>query len=146
MSGKAVSVLIVEDDPNLAKVLQRALSDLGYVAAMASSAEMAVSEASKRCPDVGLVDVRIEGTLDGIDAAEILGSRFGIPIVFLTDHADDATIERARKTEPYGYLLKPVTSAELRSVIELALYGHERKRRPRARNGVLPDGAIGCRR
>ena len=126
MSGKIISVLIVEDDRIVAHDLQQTLADLGYDAyAIASSAETAVSEASKRCPDVVLVDVGIKGTLDGIDAAEILRSRFSIPIVYLTAHAEDAIIERANKTEPYGYLFMPVNSAELRSVIELALHRHE---------------------
>ena len=80
---------------------QQTLSRLGYDAyAIASSAEEAVAEALKRRPDVVLVDVEMKGTLDGIDAAEILRSRFSIPIVYLTAHADDATIARANRTEP----------------------------------------------
>ena len=134
---KSVSVLIVEDDGVVARDLQQTLSRLGYDAyAIASSAEEAVAEALKRRPDVVLVDVEMKGTLDGIDAAEILRSRFSIPIVYLTAHADDATDARAKKTEPYGYLLKPVDSAELRSVIEVALYGHERRMQVREREEV----------
>ena len=130
-------MLIVEDDAVVAEDLQQMLSRLGYEAyAIAASAEAAVAEALKRRPDVVLVDVEMKGTLDGIDAAEILRSRFNIPIVYLTAHADDATIARANRTEPYGYLLKPVDSAELRSVIEVALYGHERRKQVREREEV----------
>ena len=76
------------------------------------------------------MDIRIRGKLDGIDAAEVLRARFGVPVVYLTAHADEATIERAKRTEPAGYLVKPVKSAELRSAIEVAIYRHELRSAP----------------
>jgi len=133
VAAEKPSVLIVEDDRIVAKDLQQTLADMGYDAfAIASSADEALAQASKRRPDAVLMDIRIKGTLDGIDAAEVLHSRFDVPIVYLTAHADEATIERAKKTEPYGYLVKPVKDAELRSVLEVALYRHTRAQRPRA--------------
>jgi DNA-binding NarL/FixJ family response regulator len=133
-------VLIVEDERIVAKDLQETLAGMGYDAfAIASSADEAVSEASKRRPDVVLMDIRIKGALDGIDAAEILRQRYGIPIVYLTAYADEATLERAKKTEPYSYLLKPVKAAELRRVMELALYKHAAE--SRAETPPRPPGA-----
>lgn len=133
-SAKAYSVLIVEDERIVAKDLQQTLAGMGYDAfAIASSADEAITRASENCPDVVLMDIRIKGRRDGVEAAAILRERFGVPVVFLTAHADDATIERAKRTEPHGYLVKPVKSAELRSAIEVAVYRHEMEKRLRER-------------
>src|SRR5437867_4192124 len=128
------SVMVVEDERIVAKDLQQTLAGMGYDAfAIASSAEEAVARASERCPDVVLMDIRIKGRRDGVETAEILRQRFRVPVVYLTALADDGTIDRAKKTEPYGYLLKPVKPAELRSAIELSLYKHEMEKRLRER-------------
>jgi two-component system cell cycle sensor histidine kinase/response regulator CckA len=128
------SVLIVEDERIVAKDLQLTLGELGYDAfAIASSAEEAIARASERCPDLVLMDVRIKGRRDGIETAEILRNRFDVPVVYITAHADSATLDRAKKTEPYGYLLKPINSAELRSVVEVSLYKHAMEKRLRER-------------
>ena len=79
------------------------------------------------------MDIRIKGQRDGIETAQILRTRFDVPVVYLTAHADAATIERAKRTEPLGYLMKPVRAAELRSAIEIALYVHEMERQLRER-------------
>jgi PAS domain S-box-containing protein len=133
--GRAAhSVLIVEDERIVAKDLQQALSGMGYDAfAIASSAEEAIARATEQCPDVVLMDIRIKGDRDGIQTAEILQSRFHVPVIYLTAHADEATIERARTTQPHGYLLKPVKTGELRSAIEIGLYRHEMEKRLRER-------------
>jgi PAS domain S-box-containing protein len=134
LPDRAYSVMIVEDERIVAMDLQQSLTGMGYDAfAIASSADEAVARASERRPDVVLMDIRIKGKRDGIEAAEILGSRFGIPVVFLTAHADDATVERAKKTEPFAYLLKPLKSGELRSAIEISLCRHELEKRLRER-------------
>ncbi len=123
------AILIVEDERIVAKDLQRTLADMGYDAfAIASSAEEAVARASLRRPDVVLVDIRIKGEEDGIQTAEILKKKFKVIIIFLTAHADEATIDRAKRTEPHGYLVKPVKDAELRSMIEISLYQVELER------------------
>jgi PAS domain S-box-containing protein len=128
------SVLIVEDERIVAKDLQQTLIDMGYDAfAIAASADEAVKCASGRCPDVVLMDIRIKGDRDGIETADVFRQRFDVPVVYLTAHADDATIQRAKKTEPYGYLLKPVKSGELRSAIEVSLHRHEMETRLRER-------------
>src|SRR5216117_3093203 len=132
------SVLIVEDERIVAKDLQQTLAGMGYDAfGIASSAEEAVARASERCPDVVLMDIRIKGRRDGVETAEILRQRFRVPVVYLTALADDGTIDRAKKTEPYGYLLKPVRPAELRSAIELSLYKHEMEKSPRERGRLM---------
>jgi signal transduction histidine kinase len=120
------AILIVEDERIVAKDLQQALTDMGYDAfAIAASAEEAVACASAKCPDVVLMDIRIKGQTDGIQTAAILKRQYPVIVIYLTAHADEPMVDRAKKTEPYGYLLKPVKVAELRSTIEIALYRRE---------------------
>jgi PAS domain S-box-containing protein len=121
----APSILIVEDELILAKDLQRTLRDLGYDAfGIASSAEDAVARAAETPPDIVLMDIRLTGRSDGIQAAAILQSKYSVIIIYLTAHADPATLERAIRTNPYGYLVKPVNPAELHTTIEVALHKH----------------------
>src|SRR6185312_5224629 len=123
------AVLIVEDERIVAKDLQQTLVGLGYDAyAIAASADEAVTRATERRPDVVLMDVRIKGGTDGIETAAILRERFGASIVYLTAHADDATIARATATHPHGYLIKPVNSFDLRSAIEIAVFARGAER------------------
>src|ERR1700685_1748131 len=105
MSGKAPpAILLVEDEQIVAKELQLTLNEMGYdVFAIADSAEEAVACASKKCPDLVLMDIRIKGRMDGIETAAILKEKFNCTLIYLTAYADEATIERAKKTEPYGY-------------------------------------------
>ncbi len=133
-SPRTASVLIVEDERIVAKDLQQTLAAMGYDAfAIATSGDEAISQASERRPDVVFMDIRIKGQRDGIETAQILRTQFDVPVVYLTAHADAATIERAKRTEPLGYLMKPVRAAELRSAIEIALYVHEMERQLRER-------------
>jgi len=120
------AILIVEDEVILAMDLKRTLIDLGYDAyAIASSAEAAVQRANERCPDLVMMDIRIKGPLDGIQTASLLKAKFSTAIIYLTAHSDKPMIERAKETEPQGYLLKPVSVAELRTTVEIALYKHQ---------------------
>jgi PAS domain S-box-containing protein len=120
------AILIVEDEVILAMDLKRTLIDLGYDAyAIASSAEAAVQRANERCPDLVMMDIRIKGPLDGIQTASLLKTKFSTAIIYLTAHSDKPMIERAKETEPQGYLLKPVSAAELRTTVEIALYKHQ---------------------
>lgn len=114
--------------------IQHMLTHLGYdVLATAASADDAIARASKTCPDVVLMDIRIKGERDGIEAAALLRERFDVPIVYLTAHADAATVERAKQTAPYGYLTKPFTEAMLTSAIEIATFKHQMDRKLRER-------------
>jgi CheY-like chemotaxis protein len=133
-ASTAKTILVVEDERIVAKDLQHLLSGFGYgVPATAASSEEAIRLAAETCPDLVLMDIRIKGQRDGIETAAILRERFGVPIVYLTAHADQDAVARAKKTEPYGYLVKPVRADELRSTIEIALYKHETERRLRER-------------
>jgi len=130
----AKALLIVEDESIVAHDIQQTLVAQGYDPfAIASTGEEAVAYASQRCPDLVLMDIRIKGRIDGVTTAGLLRKRFDVPIVYLTAHADEATVARARKTEPYGYLMKPVKSAELRSAVEIGLYKHQMDKRLRER-------------
>jgi len=131
---RTASILIVEDEGVVAEDLQQSLIELGYDAfAIAVSADEAIQAATERCPDVVLMDIRIKGARDGVEAATIIREQFRVPVVFLTAHADEATLDRAKRVEPAGYLVKPVRPAELKSAIEVAVYRGEMERRLRER-------------
>jgi CheY-like chemotaxis protein len=116
------SVLVVEDERVVAFDLAETLEDLGYdVIAVVSSADEALIAVGVRRPDLALLDICIRGTKDGIEVAEVLRDEFQVPAIFLTAHADVQTVERASRTDPFGYLVKPFEVRALRSALELAL-------------------------
>ncbi|MCC7163189.1 MAG: response regulator [Anaerolineae bacterium] len=125
-------IMIVEDERIVAKDLQFRLQGLGYqVAAMASEGHDAISKAGAIRPNLVLMDIRLENGMDGIEAAEQIRSELDIPVVFLTAYADQATLARAKITEPFGYILKPFEERELQSTIEIALYRHKAEQKLR---------------
>lgn len=106
--------------------LQEQLESLGYdVPLYVQSGEEAIKAAETMVLDLILMDIVIKGDIDGIKAAKEIKDRFGIPLVYITANADDATIRRAKVSEPYGYLVKPFNKRDLHSVVEIALYKHE---------------------
>lgn len=116
-------ILIVEDESMIARELAENLRNMGYeVTACAYSGAQAIAEASNTTPDLVLMDIRLQGTMDGVEAASRLQSQFGIPVVYLTAYSDEAILERAKATDPFGYLIKPCTETELRATIKMALY------------------------
>jgi len=118
-------ILVVEDEPIVAADLKVRLELLGcQVVGSVPSGEKAVALAEQRRPDLVLMDIRLEGRMDGIEAAQEIRRQWRLPVVYLTAYADDATLERAKVTEPYGYILKPFKDRELKTVIEMALYKH----------------------
>jgi PAS domain S-box-containing protein len=122
----ATSILIVEDERIVAKDLQQTLDEMGYDAfAIAASGDEAMAFATEKRPDVVLMDIRIKGPNDGIQTAALLKKRFPVIVIFLTAHTDETMIDRAKRTEPEGYLVKPVKDAELRSMIEIAMHRRE---------------------
>jgi signal transduction histidine kinase len=122
----APKVLIVEDEHIIASDLQGSLIDMGYDAfAIAASADEALACAAAKCPDVVLMDIRIKGPTDGIETAALLKQKFPISVIYLTAYADAGMVDRAKQTNPHGYLLKPVKLAELGSMIEIALHRSE---------------------
>ncbi len=119
-------IMIVEDERIVAFNLQRRLSELGYeVPAIAASGEEALRKADEVCPDLVLMDIRIEGDLDGIETASRLVTVHPAPVVYLTAYSEDSTLERARATRPYGYLLKPFSEREMHATIQMALERHQ---------------------
>lgn len=125
-------IMIVEDERILALDLAETLDDLGYtVAGMASRGEEAIELARQLDPQLILMDVRLDGEIDGITAAETIRDEHDVPVVFLTAHADDDTLHRATRSEASAYLVKPFKPPDLRCVIEIALHKHAADRRLR---------------
>lgn len=125
---KPVRVLIVEDEYILAINLQETLESLGYtVVDIADSAEAAIDKATQLRPTLILMDIRLRGELDGIDAAEQIWEKLQIPVIYVTGYSDKSTVERATLTFPFGYILKPIREQELYVAIQTALNRYERE-------------------
>lgn len=123
---KGVKILVVEDENIVALEIKKRLQKLGYVVpGVASTGEDAISKAEGILPDLVLMDIMLKGEIDGINAAGEIRKRFNIPVIYLTAYSDGDTIERAKLTEPYGYILKPFEEDDLRTAIEIALYRHQ---------------------
>jgi diguanylate cyclase (GGDEF)-like protein/PAS domain S-box-containing protein len=119
-------IFIVEDDPIIGKHLHRLLVEFGYqVAGPVSRGEDAVIQVSQCHPNLILMDITLEGEMDGIQAAEIIRSQYDIPIVYLTAYTDKKTLLRAKVTDPFGYLIKPFDERGLQTCIEMALSKHK---------------------
>ncbi|HTY21696.1 MAG TPA: response regulator [Desulfomonilaceae bacterium] len=119
---KKPRILVVEDDRIIASSLRMILEKLGYeVTALASTGQAAIREAEETKPDLVLMDIVLDGEMDGIEAARVIRSHLDIPIIYLTAHADHAMRERAAVTQPFGYLLKPIMKDDLRQMVEGAL-------------------------
>ncbi|MCP4539927.1 MAG: GAF domain-containing protein [Chloroflexi bacterium] len=126
-------ILVVEDEVVVAESIRNNLENLGYgVPDIADSGETAIEKAGATHPNLVLMDIKLSGDMDGIEAAEQIRVRFDIPVVYLTAFADDETLQRAKITEPYGYILKPLQVRDLHTNIEMALYRHKMERRLRA--------------
>jgi PAS domain S-box-containing protein len=125
-------ILIVEDDRVVARDIKQQLERIGHtVVGMTARGEDVVELARTASPTLVLMDIRLEGELDGIAAAAQLRAHQALPVVFLTAYADDQTVLRATRAEPFGYLVKPFDEAQLRTTIELALYKHAADQRLR---------------
>ena len=118
-------ILVVEDESIVAMDLRYKLQDLGYsVLATSRSGEDALERVAELNPDLVLMDISLDGEMDGIEAAGHIRERFDIPVIYLTALADEETLKRAKVTEPIGFVLKPITETALRTAIETALYKH----------------------
>ena len=125
----AYKVMIVEDEAIIALDLQSHLIQLGFeVTGTARSACEAFQEVENKPPDIVLMDIRIEGDMDGIAAAAIIRSRYHLPVIYLTAHADEATLARAEATEPFGYIMKPLQYLKVKAVVTMALRRHRTER------------------
>ena len=130
---KPTRILVVEDDPVVARDLQHQIQDLGCeCVGHAVAGEPAICLAGELRPDLVLMDVQLVGAMDGITAAQAIREQFALPVVFLTAFTGDTTIARAKLTDPFGYLIKPFRERDLRVGIELALYKHQTERKLQA--------------
>src|SRR5574341_853964 len=128
-------ILVVEDEAIVAEAIRRKLQKLGYsVPSTASRGEEAIKKVEENNPDLVLMDIVLQGEMDGIEAAEQIRTRFNIPVVYLTAYSDDKTLLRAKITEPFGYIIKPFKERELQVAIEIALFKHEMERKLKEKN------------
>jgi diguanylate cyclase (GGDEF)-like protein len=119
------SILLVEDNVIVAFDMKQRLEQLGYqVQGIIASGEEAIASVSRQAPSLILMDIYLEGPMDGIEAAQTILKQVQIPIIFLTGHDDEETLNRAKITEAFGYIIKPAKSRDLHVSIEIALYKH----------------------
>ncbi len=125
-----IQILVVEDESIVAKDIQMSLKDLGYaVSAVVSSGEEAIKKAEENNPDLVLMDIVLQDEMDGITAADQIRSRFNIPVIYLIAHAEEKTLERAKITEPFRYIIKPFEDQELHTIIKIAIYKHKMEKK-----------------
>ncbi len=135
--GRA-KILIVEDERIVALSIQSRLETLGYiVTGNVTSAEAAIEAIAQSRPELVLMDIKLKGKIDGIEAAAQIRAYFQLPVIYLTAYNDDDILNRAKLTEPYGYLLKPFESRDLLTAIEVALYKHQIEQQLREREQWL---------
>lgn len=121
----SAAILIVEDELLVAADLRYHLADMGYtIADILTSGEEVVQWVETSKPDLILMDIHLAGKVDGITAIELIRARYDIPVIYLTAFADEATLQRAKLTQPFGYIIKPFSDLDLRTTIEMALYKH----------------------
>jgi len=119
-------ILVVEDEVIVAKTIAGQLKQLGYaVADTASSGAAAIAKAAATQPDLILMDIVLKGEMDGVTTATHIRAQRDVPIIYLTAYADDNTLQRAKITQPFGYIVKPFTSNDLRVAIEIGLFKHQ---------------------
>ena len=137
-------IMVVEDEWIVAKEICKDLQDLGYsVCSTASTGDEAIRKVEEDRPDLILMDIVLKSKMDGIEAAERITSRFDIPVIYLTAHINQEYIERAKKTNPFSYLVKPFKQKELYANIEMALHRHRLDKDIKDYLGRLAKGARG---
>jgi two-component system, cell cycle sensor histidine kinase and response regulator CckA len=119
-------ILIVEDEILVREDIEDCLEDLGHeVVSVASTGAEALSQIPTARPDLVLMDIRLKGDMDGVETARKIRINFRLPVIFLTAHADDATLQRAKAADPVGYIVKPFAETTVNAVIQTALHKHE---------------------
>lgn len=118
----SIKILVVEDERIIAMDIRNSLMRMGYeVLGIVSSGEKALEKVQQVKPDLVLMDIVLKGDMDGIEAGEKILHEFNIPVVYLTSHTDPSTLERATKTNPFGYVVKPFEERDLHTTLEIAL-------------------------
>lgn len=153
----ATEILVVEDEAIVAESIRIKLKKMGYsVISTASSADEAIRKTWEYLPDLVLMDIVLQGEMDGIEAAGQIHTLFDIPVVYLTAYSDEKTLLRAKITEPFGYIIKPFKERELQVAIEISLFKHDMEKKLKERNewfsvtlnsisdGVIATDSKGC--
>ncbi|MCX9081411.1 MAG: response regulator [Candidatus Methanoperedens sp.] len=153
----ATKILVVEDEAIVAESIRIKLKKMGYsVISTASSADEAIRKTWEYLPDLVLMDIVLQGEMDGIEAAGQIHTLFDIPVVYLTAYSDEKTLLRAKITEPFGYIIKPFKERELHVAIEISLFKHDMEKKLKERNkwfsvtlnsisdGVIATDSKGC--
>ncbi len=118
-----IRILVIEDDPLIAADIKNCLNNIDFtVSAVVYNYDDAIKELERNIPDVVLTDINLGGEKDGIDIGELIDKKYHLPFIFLTSHADRATIDRAKKVKPAGYIVKPFDERDLLVNLEIALY------------------------
>ncbi len=132
------NVLVVEDESIVSKDIQYSLKKLGYnVVGAASTGEKAFELAKTTNPDIILMDIMLKGNINGIETAERVKKELQIPVIYLTAYADEATLAKAKVTEPYGYIIKPFKEVDLHTSIEMALYKFSKEKEVLSQRDLL---------
>jgi PAS domain S-box-containing protein len=130
MQKSGPKIIIVEDEWIIPNDIKTSLLRLGYsVAAIAATGEEAIEKSESERPDLVIMDIVLQGDLDGTETAKTIISSFNIPVVFLTAYTDKEILEKAKETAAYGYLLKPFKDSEMEATIELALSKHKKEKK-----------------
>jgi len=142
----SAKILVVEDERITAEHIKLGLKSADYdVVGIDDSGEAAIQSVEEKNVDLVLMDIHLKGRMDGIEAAEEIRERFGIPVIFLTAYSDETTVQRAKLTEPSGYIIKepfgfikkPFAEGELHTAIEITLYRHRTEKRLREHEKYL---------
>ncbi|MFY9638220.1 MAG: response regulator [Methanobacterium sp.] len=119
------NILIVEDEIIIAADLKGRLENLGYnIVGISATGNDAIKKTGETHPDLVLMDIMLKGDMDGIDTAQKIRDLYDIPVIYLTAYFDDEILNRAKITEPFGYILKPFEDMRIQSAVEMAVYNH----------------------
>jgi two-component system, LytTR family, response regulator LytT len=125
---KEERILIVEDELNIAENIQEILELLGYVNIdIANSANQAIKTVKKYRPDIIFMDIKLKGDKDGIELGEIIKQMVDAPIVYVTSYSDPTIIERAKRINPAGFIVKPFNTNDIHAIVEIVLYNKRTK-------------------
>lgn len=137
----SLKLIVIEDEYAIALDIETRLTKMGYnVLEIGDSFQQAIQLVSEHEPDLVVMDIHISGTQTGIDAAKVIQESFDIPVVFLTAHTDTSTFEKALGIKPFGYILKPFKSVQLKNAIELAIVNHKEFKKKKMELLLLKDG------
>ena len=132
------NIMVVEDEYIVAADLKERLETMGYqVGFMVQSGQDAIDCIEMKTPDLIIMDIVLSGEMDGIETSMAIKQKKSIPVVFLTAHATESILDRAKLSEPFGYVLKPFKDRELQAVIEMALYKANMSQKLRDSNSLL---------